>query len=85
MAAASSVPILAAAAWLAARALPTRPAVAGAVYGLGAGLMADAGVRLFCWVSAPAHVLVAHGGAILFLTAAGAGAAVVVEKVKRRG
>jgi hypothetical protein len=86
MAAASSVPILAAAAWLAARALPTRPAVAGAVYGLGAGLMADAGVRLFCWVSAPAHVLVAHGGAILFLAVAGAGAATVVERVKgRRG
>jgi hypothetical protein len=82
MAAASSVPLLAAAAWLAARALPTRPAVAGAVYGLGAGLMADAGVRLFCWVSAPGHVLVAHGGAILFLAAAGAGAAVVVERVK---
>lgn len=86
MAAASSVPILAAAAWLAARALPTRPAVAGAVYGLGAGLIADAGVRLFCWVSAPAHVLVAHGGAILFLAAAGAGAATVVERIKgRRG
>jgi hypothetical protein len=84
MAAASSVPGLAAAAWLAARALPTRPAVAGAIYGLGAGLMADAGVRLFCWVSAPAHVLVAHGGAILLLVAVGAGAATVVERFKAR-
>jgi hypothetical protein len=58
--------------------------VAGAVYGLGAGLMADAGVRLFCWVSAPAHVLVAHGGAILFLALAGALAATVVERIKAR-
>jgi hypothetical protein len=41
-------------------------------------------VRLFCWVSAPAHVLVAHGGAILFLAAAGALAATVVERVKAR-
>jgi len=86
MAAVGSVPALAVVAWLASRALPTRPAVAGAVYGLGAGLMADAGVRLFCWVSAPTHVLVAHGGAILFLAAAGAGAATVVERIKgRRG
>ena len=70
--------------WLAARALPTRPALAGALYGLGAGLMADAGVRLFCWVSAPAHVLVAHGGAILCLAAAGALAATVIERMKER-
>jgi hypothetical protein len=84
MAAVSSVPVLAAAAWLAARALPTRPAVAGAVYGLGAGLMADAGVRLFCWVSAPAHVLVAHGGSIILLAVAGALAATAVERLKGR-
>jgi hypothetical protein len=84
MAAASSVPGLAVAAWLAARALPTRPAVAGAIYGLGAGLMADAGVRLFCWVSAPAHVLIAHGGSILLLMAAGAGAATALERLKAR-
>jgi hypothetical protein len=84
MAAASSVPGLAAVAWLTARALPTRPALAGAIYGLGAGLLADAGVRLFCWVSTPAHVLVAHGGAILFLVGVGAGAATLVERIKAR-
>ena len=84
MAAASSVPVLAAAVWLAGRALPTRPALAGAIYGLGAGIIADAGVRLFCWVSSPAHVLLAHGGAILFLAAIGAAAATVVERIKRR-
>jgi len=84
MAAASSLPALAAAAWLTSRAFPTRPAVAGAIYGLGAGLMADAGVRLFCWVSTPSHVLVAHGGAILALMAAGAVAATVVDRIKAR-
>lgn len=84
VAAASSVPPLAAAAWLVARALPTRPAVAGALYGLGAGLMADAGVRLFCRVSAPAHVLVSHGASILLLAAAGAAATTLVERIRGR-
>ncbi|HZF10246.1 MAG TPA: NrsF family protein [Thermoanaerobaculia bacterium] len=79
-----SVPALVVVAWLASRALPTRPAVAGALYGLGTGLMADAGVRLFCRVSSPAHVLVAHGGAILFLVVAGACAATAVERRKAR-
>jgi hypothetical protein len=84
MAAASSVPVLAAAVWLAGRALPTRPALAGAIYGLGAGITADAGVRLFCWVSSPAHVLLAHGGAILFLAVTGAAIATVIERFKGR-
>lgn len=77
-----SVPALAAAAWLAYRALPTRPAIAGAICGLGAGLIADAGVRLFCWVSEPVHVLLAHGGSILFLVLLGAGAAVVIDHLR---
>jgi len=46
--------------WLAARAFPLRPRLAGALYGIGAGLMADAGWRLFCHFSGPAHVLGAH-------------------------
>jgi hypothetical protein len=79
VAAASAVPALAAAAWLASRALPTRPWVAGSMYGLGAGLMADAGVRLYCWVSTPSHVLVAHGGALLAMIGAGALIAVLVD------
>jgi Negative regulator of sigma F len=74
---------VAAAAWLASRALPTRPAVAGALYGLGVGLMADAGARLFCWVSAPAHVLLAHGGAAVMLAAAGAAVATVIDRTRR--
>jgi hypothetical protein len=82
MAIASGAPILAACAWLAARALPERPAVMGGVYGLGAGVLADSGVRLFCWVSEPAHVLVAHGGAVLALAAAGAALAVLVDRAE---
>ena len=56
----SALPVLAAAGWLAARAFPLRPRLAGALYGVGAGLMADAGWRLFCHFSDPVHVLGAH-------------------------
>ena len=38
-----AMPAVAVPAWLAARAWPERPAVAGAFYGLGTGVMADAG------------------------------------------
>lgn len=65
---------------LAARALPSRPGVAGALCGLGAGLMTDAGMRLYCNLSTPAHVLVSHGGAVLALSLAGALLAVVVDR-----
>ena len=78
----SAVPLLALVGWLAARALPTRPAVSGAIYGLGAGVLADAGTRLFCWVSTPSHVLVAHGGAILAMAAAGAIVASAVDAIR---
>jgi hypothetical protein len=84
MAAVAGIPLVAVVGWLAARALPTRPAVAGALYGLGAGLVTDAGMRLFCWVSEPAHVLVSHGGAILALSAAGALATALVDRAKAR-
>jgi hypothetical protein len=57
---ASALPALAVAGWLTARAFPLRPRLAGALYGVGAGLMADAGWRLFCHFSHPAHVFGAH-------------------------
>jgi hypothetical protein len=56
----SALPALAAAGWLAARAFPLRPRLAGGLYGVGAGLMADSGWRLFCHFSDPTHVLGAH-------------------------
>lgn len=68
----SGIPALAAVAWLAWRLLPNRPWIAGAIAGLGAGLIADAGMRLFCWVSEPEHVILSHGGAIALLMLAGA-------------
>jgi hypothetical protein len=68
----SAAPPLFAAAWLTARAFPLRPAVAGSLYGLGAGLMADAGWRIFCHFSNPAHVFGAHTAAVAVATAAGA-------------
>lgn len=67
----SAIPALIAAVWLAARALPTRPALAGALYGLGCGLVADAGLRLFCEYTVPTHVLFGHGGAIVAAAATG--------------
>ena len=62
---ATALPIVALAHVLAARAYPTRPAVAGVLFGLGAGLMADAGWRLFCHFGEPSHVLSAHLGGIV--------------------
>ena len=60
-----AVPALIVAALLVARAFPLRPGIAGALYGLGCGLIADAGLRLYCEYTAPPHVAFAHGGAIL--------------------
>jgi len=69
--AATALPVVALASVLAARAFPTRPALAGALLGLGAGLMADAGWRVFCHFSEPSHVLAAHLAAVVMSTAIG--------------
>jgi hypothetical protein len=79
-----AIPAVAVPAWLAARAWPQRPAIAGALYGRGTGVMADAGARLFCWVSSPFHVLVSHGGALLAVTACGALAATIIDRLRQR-
>jgi len=79
-----SLPALIVAALLAARAFPLRPGVAGALYGLGCGLIADAGVRLYCEYSAPPHVAFAHGGAILGAMFAGVVVAWISAPVSRR-
>ena len=68
----SALPALIVSAWLVARAYPLRPALAGALYGLGAGLMADAGWRIFCHFSDPAHVFGAHLAAVAVTTLLGA-------------
>jgi hypothetical protein len=69
--ASGALPALMIAAFLAARAFPMRPSVAGALYGLGGGLIADAGLRLYCEYTQPEHVILAHGGAIAASIAAG--------------
>jgi len=69
---ASALPPLIVSAWLVSRAFPLRPAVAGALSGLGAGLMADAGWRIFCHFSDPAHVFATHGLGIAATIALGA-------------
>ena len=58
---------------LALRAYPTRPVVAGWLAGLGGGLMADAGWRLFCHFSDPPHVLATHLGGVICAALVGAG------------
>lgn len=52
--------------------LAARPAVAGALYGAGAGLAINAGWRVACPISAPWHALGAHGAAIVATVAVGA-------------
>ncbi|HEX6163076.1 MAG TPA: NrsF family protein [Vicinamibacterales bacterium] len=80
--AATAMPVVAFAGILAARAYPTRPAIAGLLFGLGAGLMADAGWRIFCHFSEPAHVLSAHLAAVILSTIVGALAAVSLSGLR---
>jgi hypothetical protein len=76
----SALPALAIAGWLAARAFPLRPRLAGALYGVGAGLLADAGWRLFCHFSDPAHVIPAHLLGIALVGVLGVGVASTVQR-----
>lgn len=69
--AATALPVVALASVLVVRAYPTRPAVAGLLLGIGAGLIADAGWRMFCHFSEPAHVLSAHLGGVAVAALAG--------------
>jgi hypothetical protein len=61
------VPFLALITYLAAKALPVRPSVIGALAGVGAGIVADASWRMICYVSVPAHFLTAHLGGMVAL------------------
>jgi hypothetical protein len=51
--------------WVFRNSLATRPTVAGALYGAGAGLAINAGWRIACPVSTLWHALGAHGAAII--------------------
>jgi hypothetical protein len=76
----SALPALALSGWLVARAFPLRPRFAGGLYGLGSGLLADAGWRLFCHFSDPAHVFGAHTAAVAVTCALGIAAARVLAR-----
>ncbi len=78
--AATALPIVALANVLAARAYPTRPAIAGLLLGVGAGLIADAGWRLFCHFSEPSHVLSAHLGGVALAALAGSALALSLRR-----
>src|SRR5215471_6488579 len=58
--------------WMFRNSLATRPTVAGALYGAGAGLAINAGWRIACPVSTPWHALGAHGAAIIATAILGA-------------
>ena len=58
--------------WVFRNSLTTRPTVAGALYGAGAGLAINAGWRIACPVSTLWHALAAHGAAIIATTILGA-------------
>ena len=68
----SALPVVVLAAVLVIRAFPLHPLATGAIAGFGSGLIADAGWRLFCHYSEPAHVLAAHFGGVLLASAVGA-------------
>ena len=80
---ASAVPAIVICGLLARRAFPLRPAVTGALYGLGSGLLADAGWRLYCHVSDPAHVLSAHAAALATAGLLGTGLAILLGRRRR--
>lgn len=58
--------------WVFRNSLATRPTVAGALYGAGAGLAINAGWRIACPISTPWHALGAHGAAIIATAGLGA-------------
>jgi hypothetical protein len=72
-------PFMVIATLMAARAFPTRPSIAGALCGLSAGVLSDAGWRLSCWISDPVHLADSHVLAILSLAAAGSLLATVLD------
>jgi len=65
------LPALAITVFLVLRALPVRPPWAGALAGLGAGLIADGAWHLVCPMCDLAHLLVWHGAATLLMTGVG--------------
>lgn len=79
-----AVPVLIVGAVLLSRAFPMRPAWAGALAGLAAGVLADSGWRLGCFVTEASHVVGAHWLAIFTSGALGAAIAWLADAVRWR-
>jgi hypothetical protein len=62
------------------RAFALRPALAGALCGLGAGLMVDSGWRTVCSITAADHIVDAHLLPVLVSTLLGAAAATLLAR-----
>ena len=58
--------------------------ILGALSGMSAGILSDAGWRLSCWFCEPAHIIGSHGLAILGLTIAGSLVTVVADAPRWR-
>ena len=78
-----ALPALIVTLWLVVRALPLRPAMAGAFGGTGAGLVADGINHLLCPMSDLRHVVAWHTGAVLLLALAGWLAGSLWERARR--
>jgi len=78
-----ALPALIVTLWLVVRALPLRPAMAGAFGGTGAGLVADGINHLLCPMSDLRHVVAWHTGAVLLLALAGWLAGALWERARR--
>ena len=74
------IPALILTAWLVFRAYPVRPAVAGLLGGLGAGLFADGVQHLHCPMGDFRHVIAWHVGGMTLLALLGAALGVALQK-----
>jgi hypothetical protein len=79
-----AVPVLVVGSALVARAFPLRPLRAGALAGLAAGVLADSGWRLGCFVTEPSHVAGAHWLAIAAAGVLGAAIAWFADVIRWR-
>ena len=71
-------------AWFFRHSLAARPALAGAIYGAGAGITVNGGWRLACPISTPWHLLTAHAPAMVSTVALGAAVAHLMASSLRR-
>ena len=76
----AATPVLLVSAFLTKRAFPLHRMATGILWGLGCGLIADAGLRLFCEYTVPTHLLFGHGGGILAAMVVGAAVAKIVQR-----